>query len=1538
MSQNIFANPFVSQAPALQAGSVGDGTLTVDRLTHFTVSQEYTAVCTAIAPFTVFRIVGSLDGAVGVAVVGQQFYDQDLKVFLTINQGPTLFEIGDTFKFEVEQGIDLNRENIDLYDELPQKNFGEGIAGELSGNHNLRFNLAPLPASLDLQSLSFVAKVGEDDGNDYSIEYIAGSVLTPASLTIQDVTYTAVNAGTAGNDITIEYLENILGENSIATIQNIIYTALAEGTVGDSISIEYTSGGTAGSEGVTVVGNAITVQIQDGVSTADQIRAALLGSPAAVALIDASLTIGSTGNEPQNIVSQTFLSGGVDPVGEAGNEEVTVVGNAITVRLESTVSTAQQVADAVNASPAASALVTATPAVGNESNPQTSPVAATNLTGGLDDVGTPSNEIVTVNDKEIQVTFVDGLNTADDIKAAIEGNPAADALVAVTVNPDFLGTDPQNSPVAKTFLRGGRPASTYAFNTNELTDPTAFFEGNASLLVKDLITQGTLLVIEDAKFNKDVQIDQNINVDGNETVGGNSDIGGNQTVGGNSDITGSQTVGGDSDITGNQDIGGNLGVEGESTLNGRVELNDEVDPDVGPVITSTQKTINNLIQNGKILAKTSSGEVPQWLPPQLSLATDDIILRFLDSNITNTILNANFPQTLADGEVLYVVVDRTTSTNITLQKASSVPTGENIVVIALRSGTRILWNMNLFLDDIQSYDGILLIKQHESDLKRTEILSGEKLLPDATLLGATIDDLLLTFGGAEIDWANGTIYKADGTTPLGVDFTLPAISDGQFKWASITLVSTPPDADNTVDGQISVRFGDDENADPNVARKPVFDDGIPLGFVKLLGDSGTVIADIEQDDIIQMPLGSGGGGGGIGDITQVMEEVRALLRRLDYTWVTEWDGRIDLQSLEDTTTAGFADGYDFTAAGQEFVSTNLYGTRFLLGDRASKKVRVDTFQDPEALALDTDFTVEVSQDGGNNYYPVTMNQIGSSEHFWGEYSFPNIVPQTLYSYGDPQDSNDNNSFIRFADTSTESVAVPFVVDTKDSLDNLKFTLEKLGNPQGVITPYIVRDTTQSEPAELINAPYDSTLLDGFPSGTTFTEGFAGTFTINSGQLESAGAFGNHLSYRLPSPLALGQKGAVSFFAVIGATNSAVLFDLREQSSTANTMRFVYAPSVPYLQIQARDSSGAIMVNETFNYSLTNGIGYDFSVEWDFDDYGVRVYVNGILIHTYVQTGGGTRTDTVDAFAFGLFENSALQVGFTNLDNLVITEAPTTGFVPEIGIELTPENIIAQLDDIDLTALATGESNLTKQLNGLIINGGKYWIVFVASQTYFNSYVSGVDEMRIRADQTSPTFPYGQTASFNAGSWQDDPRAVLFEIQGITYNLKLRYTAGAADSRLIGFGVFYGEFAEQFEIGVQQVEYQTVNGDDDQTTFTINNFLVDKKALRIYDPSTGQVYRYSSDASTFQVNGQDVIFPAGTFNVPGQNFTLIFDQTIGGYNNSDELASLLGDNNLGSSNLSISRAKAGQGIKLMSPNGTLKHIWVDDDNSIIVEDA
>lgn len=93
-------------------------------------------------------------------------------------------------------------------------------------------------------------------------------------------------------------------------VQDLTYTAVDDlGQDGNNITIEYTAGGTAGSEVVTVTDTAISVEIEDGVSTATQIETAINASAAALALITVEVT--GTGGTAQDIAAAAPLAGGV---------------------------------------------------------------------------------------------------------------------------------------------------------------------------------------------------------------------------------------------------------------------------------------------------------------------------------------------------------------------------------------------------------------------------------------------------------------------------------------------------------------------------------------------------------------------------------------------------------------------------------------------------------------------------------------------------------------------------------------------------------------------------------------------------------------------------------------------------------------------------------------------------------------------------------------------------------------------------------------------------------------------------------------------------------------------------------------------------------------------------------------------------------------------------------------------------------------------------------------------------------------------------
>lgn len=98
------------------------------------------------------------------------------------------------------------------------------------------------------------------------------------------------------------------GDAATLTEQDIDFTAVQPGIGGNSITIELADTATAGAETVSVAGNAITIGIESGVSTATQVLAAINASDAALELVTA--VISGTGSNPQTSAGPTNLAGG----------------------------------------------------------------------------------------------------------------------------------------------------------------------------------------------------------------------------------------------------------------------------------------------------------------------------------------------------------------------------------------------------------------------------------------------------------------------------------------------------------------------------------------------------------------------------------------------------------------------------------------------------------------------------------------------------------------------------------------------------------------------------------------------------------------------------------------------------------------------------------------------------------------------------------------------------------------------------------------------------------------------------------------------------------------------------------------------------------------------------------------------------------------------------------------------------------------------------------------------------------------------------
>lgn len=102
----------------------------------------------------------------------------------------------------------------------------------------------------------------------------------------------------------------VVGAKSTLTVQDLSFEFLQTGSYGNAFTLEYTSGATAGAEVVNVVGTVITVQIEDGVSTADQIKTAVDGFFAFNDII--LTTVSGTGTNVQTVMGPVNFTGGIN--------------------------------------------------------------------------------------------------------------------------------------------------------------------------------------------------------------------------------------------------------------------------------------------------------------------------------------------------------------------------------------------------------------------------------------------------------------------------------------------------------------------------------------------------------------------------------------------------------------------------------------------------------------------------------------------------------------------------------------------------------------------------------------------------------------------------------------------------------------------------------------------------------------------------------------------------------------------------------------------------------------------------------------------------------------------------------------------------------------------------------------------------------------------------------------------------------------------------------------------------------------------------
>lgn len=175
------------------------------------------------------------------------------------------------------------------------------IASINNGNNYTAFNTSPsittFTGNAGFIGLSVTGNLGTFNANGYFHGVNVNPNITSARYA-------------AGLNVSMDNVTPYAGVNASLTIQDLTFEFNQPGSFNNTYTIEFTTGATAGSEVVTIGGTSITIQIEDNVSTATQVKTACDSQPTFFSNI--TTTISGTAGNAQVADGPDSFSGGID--------------------------------------------------------------------------------------------------------------------------------------------------------------------------------------------------------------------------------------------------------------------------------------------------------------------------------------------------------------------------------------------------------------------------------------------------------------------------------------------------------------------------------------------------------------------------------------------------------------------------------------------------------------------------------------------------------------------------------------------------------------------------------------------------------------------------------------------------------------------------------------------------------------------------------------------------------------------------------------------------------------------------------------------------------------------------------------------------------------------------------------------------------------------------------------------------------------------------------------------------------------------------
>ncbi len=361
------------------------------------------------------------------------------------------------------------------------------------------------------------------------------------------------------------------------------------------------------------------------------------------------------------------------------------------------------------------------------------------------------------------------------------------------------------------------------------------------------------------------------------------------------------------------------------------------------------------------------------------------------------------------------------------------------------------------LNSLERFFAQMRMRPHSSDPNRVVMSGADQALTNNITLTQTIKNLMVSFDGAQIDFSTGSVYKADGITPLGINFTPATITATQYHWYSVTAIASTVNADNTIGLQLVVLSATGDGTTPTLAPKAAYAKGMQIGQI-YVQESGGGIATIAAANIRQLGTGGSGSGSGDGDANELLERLKDRLINAPFEWA---EPNIFLTDEDDkifSATAAFDVAntlYKFTGVGQNIVSIQSLDSEFLTEEKDVDSVELLAFWNPGAI--DSNATYEVSRNGGTDWFPVTMERVGlTTETFRGILSFADDVAWSVISEWALANAT---AYRELNATTLQSIGQKWVVasDVESVVQRDILYINKVGSPVGNVLVQLVKD-------------------------------------------------------------------------------------------------------------------------------------------------------------------------------------------------------------------------------------------------------------------------------------------------------------------------------------------------------------------------------------------------------------------------------------------------------------------------------------------------